>query len=210
MGDVENAVPDKELVQRAAAGSLTAFEDLVYRYESRIYGFVFQSCRNAADASEITQDTFVRAFNALAQFNPRFPFASWLFSIARRKCIDFHRSEKPVSESEVPDVPDLNDPSELMSRKEDRQNLWRVAQKLLPEIQFHVLWFKYVEEMDVAEIARVMQKTKTHIKVLLFRARKTLVSELEKRSRSAKASKVAPKVSSQPKAATYPVTPFAI
>src|SRR5437868_2109728 len=91
---------ESELVRESVAGSLSAFEELVYRYEKRIYGFIFQSCGNSADACELTQDTFVRAFNALTRFDPRYPFASWLFAIARRRCIDFHRARRPEPQHE--------------------------------------------------------------------------------------------------------------
>ena len=60
---------DEELARQTQAGSLTAFEELVYRYEHRIYAFVIQCCHNEADASEVTQDTFVRAFQGIARFD---------------------------------------------------------------------------------------------------------------------------------------------
>ena len=60
---------DEELARQSQAGSLVAFEELVYRYEGRICGFVANSCRNASDAREVTQDTFVRAFQAIGQFD---------------------------------------------------------------------------------------------------------------------------------------------
>jgi RNA polymerase sigma factor (sigma-70 family) len=83
---------DEELAQQSQDGTLSAFEELVYRYEGRIYGFIANSCRNATDAREVTQDTFVRAFQAIGQFDGRRGFAPWLFTIARRKCIDHHRA----------------------------------------------------------------------------------------------------------------------
>ena len=83
---------DEELARQTQAGSLVAFEELVYRYEGRIYGFVANCCRNGTDAREVTQDTFVRAFQAIGQFDLQRGFAPWLFTIARRKCIDHHRA----------------------------------------------------------------------------------------------------------------------
>ena len=161
-------------------GALESFEELVYRYESRIYRFVFQYCRNPADASEITQDAFLRAYQALRQFNPRYSFASWLFAIARRKSIDFYRSQPPLAEAEMPELADSEDPAQILCQHEDRQNVWRLARRTLSETQFQALWLKYVEEMEVAEIARAMGKSKTHVKVMLFRARKSLAAEMKK------------------------------
>ena len=173
------SLSDEELARQSQAGSLEAFEELVYRYEQRIYRFLANSCRNEADAREVTQDTFVRAFQAIAQFDLRRSFASWLFTIARRKCIDRHRVARPAADEPIPDLPTFDDPAELLARHEEGQNLWHLARRGLPELQFQALWFRYAEDMSVEEIARVLRKTKTHVKVLLFRARLALGCQLK-------------------------------
>jgi RNA polymerase sigma-70 factor (ECF subfamily) len=169
---------DEELARQAQAGSLDAFEQLVYRYEGRVHAFAAQFCRNATDAAEVTQDTFVRAFQRLEQFDSRRVFAPWLFTIARRQCIDRHRAAPPLADAPMPDLADEADPSELIALREDGQNLWRLARERLGENQFQALWLHYAEDMDVAQIAQVLGKTRVHIKVLLFRARQTLGRKL--------------------------------
>jgi RNA polymerase sigma-70 factor, ECF subfamily len=169
---------DEELARQTQAGSLTAFEQLVYRYQRRIYAFVANSCRSGADAREVTQDTFVKAFQAIDQYDPRFAFTSWLFTIARRKCIDHHRAAPPEPEPAPSQPAPQPDPGELLARTEDRRALWTLASKLLPDAQFQALWLRYAEDMSVAEIARVLGKTRTHVKVLLFRARRVLRGKL--------------------------------
>jgi RNA polymerase sigma-70 factor (ECF subfamily) len=173
---------DAELAGQTQAGSLSAFEELVRRYEGRIYGFVANSCRNAADAREVTQDTFVRAFRAIGQFDPGHSFAAWLFTIARRKCIDHHRTLPPLAEDELPELPDTDDPAELLARREEGIDLWQTARRVLPQPQFQAIWLRYAEELSVAEIACVLRKTKTHVKVLLFRARQALGHALEQQA----------------------------
>ena len=171
---------DEELARQTQAGSLAAFEELVYRYEGRIYGFVLNCCRHGSDAREVTQDTFVRAFQAIEQFDARREFAPWLFTIARRKCVDHHRTAPPPPPDEpMCDLVDDNDPSELLALREERQNLWQLAHRRLPEVQYHALWLRYAEDMGVAGIAKVLRKTRTHVKVLLFRARQALGRELK-------------------------------
>jgi len=175
---------DEELARHSQAGSLAAFEELVYRYEGRIYGFVSSICRNGADAREVTQDTFVRAFQAIRQFDCGRGFGPWLFTIARRKCIDHHRAAPPAADEALPELADDNDPAELLARQEERQDLWDLARRRLPEAQFQTLWLRYAEGMTVAGIAQVMSKTQTHVKVLLFRARSVLGRELKARQAS--------------------------
>jgi RNA polymerase sigma-70 factor (ECF subfamily) len=185
---------------------LAAFEELVYRYEGRIFRFLANSCGSEADAREITQDTFLRAYQAIDKFDSNLAFRPWLFTIARRKCIDHYRSAPPPSVELPPDTPDANDPSELLARREDRQNLWRLARQCLPEAQFQALWLRYAEDMSVAETARVLHKTQTHVKVLLFRARQTLARELEPRGNTSATTVLPAAAASALKSSTLPST----
>jgi len=169
---------DEELATRSRDGSFVAFEELVRRFESRICAFVWQLCRHEIDAREITQETFVRAFQALGQFDARQSFAPWIFTIARRKCIDHFRARKPIADCEPPEEAHGDDPGALLERREEAQNLWAVARRVLPPVQFEALWLYYVEEMSGAEIAAALGKTQTHVKVMLLRARHALAGRL--------------------------------
>jgi len=173
-------VTDEELARRAQSGCPSSFEELVHRYEARVFRFVANNARNASDAQEVTQDTFVTAFRHLEKFDANRSFATWLFTIARRKCIDHHRSAQPVAGDELPEEADSNDPAELLAQREAQEGIWTLAKRILPPLQFDVLWFRCAEDMSVADVARVLRRTKTHVKVLLFRARIRLESELEK------------------------------
>lgn len=171
---------DEELVQRTQAGSLEAFEELVYRFEGRLYAFVCHGCRNEADAREVTQETFVRAFQAIGQCNCRRGFAAWLFTIARRKCIDRLRAARPEGPDELEhELAPGHDPAEALARQEEQAALWQLARHELPAVQYQALWLRYAEEMSVAEVAQVLGKTETHVKVLLFRAREALAHRLK-------------------------------
>lgn len=169
---------DAELARQTQAGSASAFEELLYRYEHRVHAFVSQFCRNATDAREITQDTFVKAAQSMSQFDARREFAPWLFTIARRKWIDRQRAAPPPADAPLPEAVDVHHPGEQLAQQEDRQQLWRLARQCLKPDQFHALWLRYVEDLDVAQIARVLGKTRVHVKVLLFRARQTLGQQL--------------------------------
>jgi RNA polymerase sigma-70 factor (ECF subfamily) len=170
---------DEELARQTQAGSMASFEELVSRYERRIYAFVTQSCRNGMDAAEITQETFVKAFQAIEQFDSKRSFAAWLFTIARRKCVDHFRTLRPFSEDNIPEPSNVDDPAEILASQDERQHLWELARRVLPDAQFQVLWLRYVEDMSISEIARVLRRPQAYIKVLLFRARKTLAGKLK-------------------------------
>jgi len=156
---------------------MAAFEQLVRRYEHRVYGFALRCGGNPAEASEVTQETFVKAYQALAGFDARRGFKPWLLTIARRKIIDRYRVAEPAP-AELPELIELDNPAEQLARHDDRVEIWRLAELHLPAVQYQVLWLHYVEDLSVRDIARVLQRTATHVKVLLFRARKTLARHL--------------------------------
>jgi RNA polymerase sigma-70 factor (ECF subfamily) len=167
------------MAQAAQAGCLSSFEELVRRYEGRIYRFVSHHCWNASDAQELTQDVFVAAHRGITRFDPSRSFATWLFTIARHKCIDYSRARRTVLSEGLPEPTDENDPGAMLVRREAGEDLWCVARAALSELQYDALWLRYAEDMEVADIARVMKRTRTHVKVLLFRARLRLERELK-------------------------------
>src|SRR5262245_16061413 len=111
------ATADEELARRAQGGSLSSFEELVRRYEARLWTFLSRACRNDADGADLTQETLVTAFRKLDRFDPERSFETWVFTIARRKCVDHLRARKPVSEERVPEALDENTPSELAAEQ---------------------------------------------------------------------------------------------
>ena len=105
----------------------------------------------------------------------------------------------------MPEPSDDNDPAELLARQEERQDLWQRARRRLPEAQFQALWLRYAEEMSVAGVARVLHKTQTTVKVLLFRARQVLARELKTGQVTAfAAGRVAARSSPEPQDAISP------
>jgi len=173
------SLSDEALARQTQAGSMEAFEELVSRYERRVYAFISQSCRNGMDAAEITQEAFVKAYQAISQFDPKRTFAPWLFTIARRKCVDHFRAMRPASDESPPELSDTNNPAELLAVEDERRQLWNLARRILPQTQFEAIWLHYVEDMNLAEVAKVLGRPQTYIKVLLFRARKTLAERLK-------------------------------
>ena len=178
---------DEELARESQAGSVAAFEVLVSRYERRVHAFAAQCCGNAAEAGDVAQEAFVRAFQAIGQYNPGRSFAAWLFTIARRKAIDRHRSAPVIAEEPVPEGAEVQDPAEILARAEERQALWALARRSLPPLQYQVIWLRYAEELSVADIATVLRRTRVHVKVLLFRARRSLAQALGAATRRSEA-----------------------
>ena len=87
---------EDECVARAQRGDVAAFSELVARYQNRIYRFLVRLTRSPDDALELTQETFLNAYQALARWRPEARFTTWLFRIARNQAIDWLRRTKRV------------------------------------------------------------------------------------------------------------------
>lgn len=169
---------DEELVRKARAGSLSAFEELVYRHERGVFSFVRRRCRNVADATDLTQTTFVKAYRCLHQHRPGASFKAWLFTIARNLSISHYRSTRETTNELPASLSDDTDPSIILGQREAAETVWSVARTVLPESQSTALWLKYGEDMSLKEIALAMGKSVAHVKVLLHRGRTRLAKRL--------------------------------
>src|SRR6202007_3057331 len=88
-------IPDEELVRRVLAGEEELFEVLVRRYQTRILAHVPRMGGNRDDALDLTQEIFLKVFQALDRFNPEYKFSTWLFRVAGNAAIDQLRKKKP-------------------------------------------------------------------------------------------------------------------
>ncbi len=173
---------DEQLALRAQQGCSASFEGLVRRYQTRLVNFLRQRTAVIADAEDLAQDTFVRAYENLHRYRDSGAFSTWLFTIARRLCINHGRKKRPRANSEALHSVESTaiSPEQAASNAETSRLLWAVAAKMLNERQMTVLWLYYVEDMSVGQVARVVDRSSVAVKMMLFRARKKLFPVLEK------------------------------
>ena len=119
--------PGRALAERAKAGCRDSFEQLVRLHENHIFNFIRQLTRNRQDAEDLTQETFIKAYRSLDRYLPSFAFAPWLFTIARRTAASHFRAPGRFEELAGPEEADLEDPSILLERKDERNLLWDLA-----------------------------------------------------------------------------------
>jgi RNA polymerase sigma-70 factor, ECF subfamily len=126
----------------------------------------------------VTQETFLRAYENLHRYRPRWAFSAWLFTIARRTGINHRRRTRPAA-AQPPAVEAAAslapEPLEALVAAESRRRLWDLAAEALSEEQMTAVWLHYVEDMPVREIALVLGRTRGSVKIMLFRARKKLL-----------------------------------
>lgn len=168
-------VAESALVLAATRGDRAAFEQLVHLHHPRVFNFVHQMTRQRQDAEDITQHTFVKAFQHLDRVDPSRPIINWLLTIARRTALNHFRSarkwEYVPTDLASPDP----SPARQLEHQEHRDNVWARARRLLSQREYEVLWLRFAEELSTAETARVVGLTQIHVKVLVHRARQRLL-----------------------------------
>jgi RNA polymerase sigma-70 factor (ECF subfamily) len=174
----------EDLVRRAQSGSSAAFGELVERFESSLYNFILRRVASPEDAEEVTQDAFLRAWRKLDGYDPRWSFATWLFTIARHLAATRRRvaSTKPAiaesSDGTVDDLAAREHTRDDLDRGDERGGAWSIADRVLGVDQRSALWLRYAEDLTVGEIAEVLGRSTVSVRVLLFRARATLARSL--------------------------------
>lgn len=171
---------DEELIALCLKGSPRAFESLLHRYQPRVLRFVEQQIGNLEDARDVTQRTFLQVHGSLSRFRPGSRFAPWLFTIARRQGIDFLRQAGSFKRAhnqllEEPKTDETSNPQELLSQQESVDEIWSWIRANLDERSSEILWLRIQEALSLAEIAKVTKLSQSNVKILLHRARKSLI-----------------------------------
>ncbi|MCZ6836412.1 MAG: RNA polymerase sigma factor [Planctomycetota bacterium] len=175
----------EELACRAQAGSLPSYAQLVERHQAKLYNFLLRRIGHECDAEDIVQDTFVRAWERIHQYQPKWRFSTWLYTIGSRLAINHHRAgarrqEKHRSDLGLERMPGNEaDPSEVLAQREERDNVWDLAARLLTPDQQTLLWLRYAEELSSREIATVLGKTQVAVRVSLHRAKHRIAQAIE-------------------------------
>ncbi len=173
---------DAELALKARGGDRKAFSALVEKYQNPIYGYALHFFRQPDVAEDIAQETFLRAYRFLGSYDASRKFATWLYSIARNLCIDYHRDRARRDSVPIDLVPEVEltsqdfgrDPLSSLQTKEDREKILD-AIKRLPEKYKTPLILCYIEEMPYQEIGDILGISLNNTKIRIFRAKKMLL-----------------------------------
>ena len=180
---------DEELAAAASRGSEEAFRELVERFERPVYGLVLRIVRRADLAEDLAQEAFVKAWKALARFDPTRKFSSWLFKIAHNAALDAlrRRGEEPLSldaplgegdeRPELPADPRAEDPLERATFRAAGTALEAALGQLRPAYR-EILLLRFVEGLAYEEIAEVTGSPLGTVKVHIFRARQELAKTM--------------------------------
>jgi len=186
------ASDDATLVAEAKAGNYAAFEELVNRYERKVYRLGLNVTGNPEDAEDVLQETFLKAFEHLGEFREEARFYTWLVRIALNEALmklRKRRTDKEVPiEDAITDEGDVvprefsdwkPDPEQLMAQSE-LQNILQAAASSLPPSFRTVFFLRDVEDLSTEETAQLLNLTTGAVKARLHRARLQLREELSK------------------------------
>ena len=174
---------DAQLVNRFLAGDEEAFTALVKKHQKSIHALTWRKVGDFHIAEELTQDTFLKAYQKLGTLKNPSQFAGWLYVIADRLCIAWHRKQKPPMESlettsgdeiEASSYRHYEDEQRKEASTEHRQGRVRSLLEALPESERTVVTLYYLGEMTAQEISKFLGVSVNTIKSRLQRARNRL------------------------------------
>ncbi len=193
MPEEPTAEEDDSLVSRAQAGDMKAYDELVTRHRGRIYAMIRNMVKNETDAWDLSQEAFIKAWQALPRFEAKARFSTWLYRIAHNAVYDHTRRRRPEGGGEINDeifnrdridpaavaLPsEARSPDESMAGDELRRKIEAALDKLSPEHREAVI-LKDVQGLAYKEIAEVMHCSLGTVMSRLFYARQKLQSLLK-------------------------------
>lgn len=181
-----------ELIMCFKRGEETVFEELVKRYQKRVYNTTYRMLGSPEDASDMAQETFLRVYRNLNNFREDASFSTWLFKITTNICRDYLRKEKRnsvkisyeenITEKLSPNRSELpgeqNNPEEISLRLETQNEIQSLINKL-PEKQKEVLVLREFQNFSYEEMAAILDISIGTVKSRLSRARKTIRQNLK-------------------------------
>jgi RNA polymerase sigma-70 factor (ECF subfamily) len=163
-----NSDADADLVERYLAGDMTAFDELMIRYERQIYRVCYRFVENREDAMDLAQEVFIKAFEHLGTFRRESSLKTWLYRIAVNHCINHVKkhSQDFVEVTETIGSAGASVQAQLEDREQRDQ--FRRLVKQLPPKQKAILELRINEQLSYEEIAKISGRSVSTIKASVF------------------------------------------
>lgn len=165
------------LVQRTLGGDVAAFEQLIVRYERRVFSLAMKLLGCADDAEDATQEVFLRMFKYIHRFDVDKPIEPWLMQMTVNMCRNIGRNRQrrwntfpEITADDVAIAHDSKDPLAGFAEKQERQMLWK-ALDTLPEKERLAVILRDIDGMKTSEVAEVLGSSETTVRSQVSRAR---------------------------------------
>ena len=168
---------ENKIIRRAIQGQSSAFGLLYDHYQPQIYRFVVLKVSRREEAEDLTHQAFLNAWQNIGSYQDLgFPFSSWLYHIARNLIIDFYRTQRPQVNLEEVDpefAMSVLSTEELVAKRLEVERVKAAIQKLKTIYQ-DIIILRFIEELSIREVARVLKRSEGAVKLLQHRAMKQL------------------------------------
>lgn len=176
-----DAHSDRDLILRARRGETEAFGELVRRAQTAVFNVCYRLLGERREAEDLTQETFLRAWERLHTFDVERPFLPWIRRVAANLCLN-HLSARPPDSPELDEERDRANPEsrppQLVEQRQQSGQI-RAALLSLPPRYRLVIELRHFQELSYDEIAQTLNRPLSDVKSDLFRARKLLAEKLK-------------------------------
>jgi RNA polymerase sigma-70 factor (ECF subfamily) len=177
---------ENDLFMLAGNGNHGAFRKIVEKHQSFVYALAFRFLGNAADAEDAVQESFIRVWRHLSEFDSRKKFTTWLYRIVANLCLDQMKSRsrrrKTIliqSENDLANFPDpAGDPDRAFDDREKVRMVHRLIQDM-PDKQRMVFVLRDLQDLSVEEVSGILNMPRHSVKSNLYYARKFLRNRIE-------------------------------
>ncbi|PCE66451.1 RNA polymerase sigma factor [Sediminicola luteus] len=178
-----NQLHEQDCIEAVLKGDSRAYAPLVTQYQSMVYGIGLNVLKDAAQAEDLAQEVFIKAYKSLGSFEGKSKFSTWLYRIAYYAALDAKKKRdrrgvqawEEVHEKKMGESPALEGHWE----EDPKKRMIKTAMGLLPADQKTIIELFYFEELSLKEIAQALGMSDNNVKVKLHRARKRLYTALE-------------------------------
>lgn len=189
-GEVKTEIPkaelgDNDLVAQALKGRIASFKELVNRYQKRTYLYARGMVHNTDDASDLSQEAFVRVYRNLRSFDDAYPFKVWLFHILANLCKNHLRQKKSrervmidSDEQTYQAVSEIAGPETAVRQSEIQSAIWKAINRL-PEKFREIIILSHFQDMSYEQIAQVLDIPRGSVMSRLYYARSKLREIIE-------------------------------
>lgn len=187
MAEATMALSDEQLVALTVKGDVSAFNEIVARWEGKLYNFVYRYLGDAEEAKDVCQEAFVRAYTHLDGFRGQAKFSSWLYQIALNLCRSKKRKERAHPTVSIDDreeenplfaLPDERSTPAEQTLEGERALAVREALAQLPEAQRTVIILKEYHGLKFREIAEILDTPESTVKSRLYHGLDNLAQAL--------------------------------
>lgn len=173
-------VDDEALLVVTAKRDPAAFNHIYRKYLNQVYYYFLSRVYNPTEAEDLTAQVFLEALEGLSGYREEGNFAAWLFTIARRRAVDFHR--RGMAEVQLQGAHDTQDPSQdvmsYMLNVEEQHSLGQLV-KDLDEDERELLRLRFAAGLKFADIASLLNRKESAVKMSLYRLLSQMKSQLE-------------------------------